>query len=62
MLDFDLAEIYEVETKNLKRSVRHNIDRFPEDFVFELTNDEWESLRCKNFTSKQKKRGFPIGF
>ena len=54
MLDFDLAEIYEVETKNLKRSVRHNIERFPNDFMFELTDNEWEFLRCKNCTSKQK--------
>jgi hypothetical protein len=53
ILDFDLAEIYEVETKNLKRSVRHNIERFPGDFMFELTENEWEFLRCKNCTSKQ---------
>ena len=54
MLDFDLAEIYQVETKNLKRSVRHNIERFPNDFMFELTDNEWESLRCNFCTSKQK--------
>ena len=54
MLDFDLAEIYEVETKNLKRSVRHNIERFPDDFMFELTDNEWELLRCNFCTSKQK--------
>ena len=35
MLDFDLAGIYQVETKNLKRSVKRNIDRFPQDFMFE---------------------------
>jgi hypothetical protein len=53
ILDFDLAEIYQVETKNLKRSVRHNIERFPDDFMFELTENEWEFLRCNFCTSKQ---------
>jgi hypothetical protein len=53
MLDFDLAEIYEVETKNLKRSVRHNIERFPDDFMIELTENEWEFLRCKKCTSRK---------
>ncbi|MDR2972020.1 MAG: ORF6N domain-containing protein [Bacteroidales bacterium] len=53
MLDFDLAEQYEVETKNLKRAVRNNMDRFPDDFMFELTEKEWELLRCNFFTSKQ---------
>ena len=53
MLDFDLAEIYQVETKNLKRSVRHNIERFPDDFMFELAENEWEFLRCKKCTSKE---------
>lgn len=37
-MDFDLAEFYSVETKQLKRQVRRNIDRFPEDFMFELSN------------------------
>ena len=53
MLDFDLAEIYQVETKNLKRAVRRNIDRFPNDFMFELTEKEWDFLRCNFVTSKQ---------
>ncbi len=48
MLDSDLAELYNVETKNLKRAVRANIERFPDDFMFELTKEEYESLRCKN--------------
>ena len=52
MLDSDLAELYMVETKNLKRAVRANINRFPPDFMFELTKDEYDSLRCKNFTLK----------
>jgi len=44
MLDFDLAEIYQVETRTLKQSVRRNIKRFPTDFMFELTNDEYNNL------------------
>jgi hypothetical protein len=53
MLDEDLAELYEVETKQLKRQVRRNIDRFPEeDFMFELTRDELENLRSQFGTSK----------
>lgn len=51
MLDFDLAEMYQVETKNLKRAVRRNIERFPDDFMFELTENEHEDLRCQNCTS-----------
>ena len=47
MLDFDLAELYGTETKYLKRAVRSNLLRFPKDFMFELTNEEWESLRCR---------------
>ena len=48
MLDFELAELYEVEVSQLKRQVRRNIDRFPKDFMFELTKDEYSSLRCQN--------------
>ena len=51
MLDFDLAELYQVETKNLKRAVKRNIERFPDDFMFELTANEWEILRCNFGTS-----------
>lgn len=47
MLDFDLAELYEVETKRLKESVRRNIERFPDDFMFELTKSEYNSLRTQ---------------
>lgn len=54
MLDSDLAEMYQVETKNLKRAVRANIERFPDDFMFELTKEEFDSLRCKNFTSNNE--------
>jgi hypothetical protein len=51
MLDFDLAEIYRVETKNLKRAVKSSIERFPDDFMFELTQNEFQILRCKIGTS-----------
>ncbi len=44
MLDMDLAKIYEVETRVLKQAVRRNIERFPEDFMFELTEIEMENL------------------
>lgn len=47
MLDFDLAELYETETKRLKEAVKRNIDRFPPDFMFELTRDEYTSLRSQ---------------
>ena len=51
MLDRDLAELYSVETKQLKRQVRRNIDRFPEDFMFELTKEEFKNWRCQFGTS-----------
>ena len=47
MLDYDLATMYEVEVAQLKRQVRRNIDRFPEDFMFELTAEEASALRCQ---------------
>ncbi len=47
MLDRDLAELYQVETKQLKRQVRRNINRFPDDFMFELTELENENLRSQ---------------
>ncbi len=57
MLDFDLAEMYGVETKNLNRAVKRNIERFPEDFMFQLSNSEAklliDSMRCQNGTSNQ---------
>ncbi|MEA2115020.1 MAG: ORF6N domain-containing protein [Thermodesulfobacteriota bacterium] len=51
MLDRDLAELYGVETKQLKRAVRRNIQRFPKDFMFELSKKETENLRCQSGTS-----------
>ena len=50
MLDMDLAKLYEVETKALKQAVRRNIDRFPEDFMFQLTKEEWITLRSQSVT------------
>lgn len=51
MLDADLAELYGVETKALNRAVRRNFSRFPEDFMFQLTTQERENLRCQFVTS-----------
>jgi hypothetical protein len=51
MLDFDLAELYETETKRLKEAVRRNLSRFPDDFMFELSPKEWEILRTQFSTS-----------
>ena len=50
MLDFDLAELYNTETKVLKQAVRRNIERFPHDFMFELKKEEYDSLRSQNVT------------
>ena len=44
MLDFDLAEMYQVETRVLNQAVKRNIERFPKDFMFQLTLEEWESI------------------
>ncbi len=44
MLDFDLAELYEVETRVLNQAIKRNIDSFPEDFMFRLTKEEWEDI------------------
>jgi hypothetical protein len=57
MLDKDLAELYGVGTKVLKQAVRRNITRFPKDFMFELTNKEFENWRTQFVTSKADKRG-----
>ena len=55
MLDKDLAELYDVETGQLTRQVRRNKDRFPGDFMFQITNDEF--LRCQFGISKKEGRG-----
>ena len=51
MLDRDLAELYEVETKVLIQAVNRNIERFPEDFMFQLIEDEFDNLRSQFVTS-----------
>ncbi|WP_245989232.1 ORF6N domain-containing protein [Pelobium manganitolerans] len=51
MLDSDLAELYGVDTRVLNQAVRRNIDRFPEDFMFQLQQTEWENLMSQIVTS-----------
>jgi hypothetical protein len=60
MLDRDLAELYDVETKALKQAVRRNIDRFPEEFMFELSKEEFKNLRSQFVTSNQDIMGLRI--
>jgi len=65
MLDRDLAELYGVQTKVLKQAVRRNIGRFPPDFMFELTNEEFKDWRSQFVTSKSDKMGLrynPMAF
>jgi hypothetical protein len=57
MMDSDLADLYEVETKNLNKAVRRNESRFPEDFVFQLTSGEVESMRFQTGTSNGGRGG-----
>jgi phage regulator Rha-like protein len=60
MLDIDLAELYGIETKQLKRAVRRNISRFPLDFMFELTSEELSNWRRQFGTSNREKMGLRI--
>ena len=65
MIDRDLAELYGVETKQIKRAVRRNIDRFPTDFMFEMTKEELNNWRCQFGTSNSVKMGLrypPLAF
>jgi len=65
MLDSDLAALYEVETFNLNKAVKRNIERFPDDFMFQLTKEEWENLTFQNgISSKQHggRRSIPYAF
>lgn len=71
MLDFDLAELYEVETRVLNQAIKRNIDSFPEDFMFRLTKEEWEELSSSQIvmmssqsvmTSKRPKIALPYAF
>lgn len=57
MLDSDLAELYSVETKRLNEQVKRNIQRFPSDFMFQLSDQEFESLRSQIATSNGEKGG-----
>ena len=66
MLDKDLAELYQVTTGNLNKAVKRNLKRFPPDFMFQLTEEEWQALRFQNGIIK-KGRGehtkyFPYAF
>src|SRR6266446_9781741 len=65
MLDTDLAELYRVPTKSLNLAVKRNADRFPEDFMFQLTDDEAAGLRFHFETSKRRRgssRYLPYAF
>ena len=60
ILDFDLAALYEVETKVLNQAVKRNIKRFPVDFMFRLNIEEWESMRSQFVTANQNKRNATV--
>lgn len=63
MLESDLAELYQVETRRLNEQARRNKDRFPEDFMFQLTGEEWENLKSQNATSSWGgRRKLPYAF
>jgi hypothetical protein len=64
MLDFHLASLYEVETRVLKQQVKRNIDRFPEDFMFQLSETEWKELitNCDNLGSVKFSPATPFAF
>ncbi len=53
MLDFDIAQLYEVETKRLNEAVKRNIKRFPKDFMFRLTLAEWQTIRSQSATASE---------
>ena len=65
MLDFDLAELYEVETRVLNQVVKRNIDIFPEDFMFQLTPNEWKNMLSQivmTYPVKRPKTALPLAF
>jgi len=65
MLDRDLAEMYGVETRVLNQAVKRNINRFPDDFMFQLTEIEWKNMSSQIVTtsgSKRPKSSFPLVF
>jgi hypothetical protein len=61
MFDFDLAKLYDLETRVLKQQVRRNMERFPEDFMFELSREEWEQVitNCDNLSVYSRFKPFP---
>lgn len=65
MLDFDLAEMYQVETRVLNQAVKRNIERFPKDFMFQLTLEEWNSISSQFVMTSRMKRpksAMPLAF
>lgn len=65
MLDFDLAQLYQVETRVLNQAVKRNIERFPEDFMFQLTDGEWTIISSQfvmTSRSKRPKSALPLAF
>lgn len=56
MLDFDPAQLYEVETKALNQAVKRNAERFPKDFMFRLTGEEWQDMRSQTVTASPDKQ------
>ncbi len=65
MLDFDLAELYEVETRALNQAVKRNIDIFPLDFMFQLTSNEWRDMSSQivmTYPVKRPKTALPLAF
>jgi hypothetical protein len=59
MLDFDLAELYEVGTRVLNQAIKRNTDSFPEDFMFEMSQGELQDWRSQIGISKEDKKGLP---
>ena len=71
MLDFDLAELYDVETRVLNQAIKRNLESFPDDFMFRLTKEEWEEVSSSQImmmssqivmTSKRPKTALPYAF
>ena len=65
LIDRDLAFLYQVEVKQMNRQVKRNLERFPEDFMFQLTKEEYNSLKCQNGTSNERggdRRALPYAF
>ena len=65
MFDFDLAELYEVETRVLNQAVKRNLDIFPKDFMFQLTKQEWTKMSSQivmTYSKKRPKTSLPLAF